>query len=333
MVTTRSKTGKLPEAAPKLIDDLLSKFKPKKSTRATKKKATTATKATKATTATKATKATTATKTKAKTTKNTPKTITQKPSAKPKPKAKAPPKKTLTAAETRAEAAKKEKEALVKEKLAAAVKKELATARREAAAAKRAAAAKDKEAGEKKRKGPTTKAGRISKSKTPSPRVKISPTSSNHSFSGNSASPQSPGYSPEEISEQASRNVGDHATRYSIQLNCKSEITQFCRVIGDLPEVNLHGMGRGEKMKMAAALVFFASHLLRQPKGLADIAESTNISEGAIRIYYLVLCEEDTSEEINRIWVDAGKVQAYFHLLPRMFTGATRPQDSDDSSS
>ncbi|KAI9768041.1 MAG: transcription initiation factor IIB [Candelina submexicana] len=335
MVTTRSKTGSLPGAPHKLINEVLMAFKPKKSTKAPRKRATSTTGTTKAT------------KAKPRTIpwKTTRKTIAKKPhgskrktqastTRKPASNTKKPvSKKALTAAEKRAEAAKMEKEALAKEKQAAAAKKAATTARRDATAARRAAAAKDNQTPEKKDKGPATETGRVSKSRTPSrskskseerSKTPPSPQYSTASESNSNRAPSSKSPSPEEVSEQASRSISDHAVRYCLQLNLRRDIINVARTLsgrwsttGPLP--------RREQRQVAAAIVHFASCLLKQPRSVEQINEVADVGKGTIREHYRALYDQRNAL-VDDDWIRDGK--GTLALLPKEY-GIT---DSDDSS-
>ncbi|KAI9707543.1 MAG: transcription initiation factor IIB [Candelina mexicana] len=322
MVTTRSRTGSLPGAPHKLINEVLMAFKPKKSTKASRKRATRTTKATKV-------------KPRTIPWKTTRKTIGKKPQA---PKRKKPAsKKTLTAAEKRAEAAKMEKEALAKEKQAAAAKKAATTARRDAAAARRAAAVKDKKTPEKKDKGPATNTGRVSKSRTPSrsksksqERSKTPPSSQYSTLSESNSNRASSGKSPspEEVSEQASRSIGDHAVRYCLQLNLRRDIINVARTLGGRWSTT-GPLPRREQRQVAAAIVHFASCLLRQPRSVEQINEVAEVGEGTIREHYRTL-HDQRHALVDDDWIRDGK--GTLALLPNKYTAAAGITDSDDSS-
>jgi transcription initiation factor TFIIB len=115
-----------------------------------------------------------------------------------------------------------------------------------------------------------------------------------------------------------------HATNAS---NASELCIRYCNVLGLDARCTRVSQGLAEKMhtvgslagrsplSAAAACIYFASHLMRQPKTAKEISQVAGVSDGTIRTSYKLL-EAEKDRLVEQSWLKDGKGDV--SLLPKV---------------
>jgi len=114
--------------------------------------------------------------------------------------------------------------------------------------------------------------------------------------------------------EIKSTSAAELCIRYCSQLNLNAQCTKVSQALADKMGTVGSLAGRSP-LSAAAACIYFASHLMKQPKNAKQISQVAGVSDGTIRTSYKLL-EAEKERLVDPEWLKDGKGD--MSLLPKV---------------
>ena len=109
----------------------------------------------------------------------------------------------------------------------------------------------------------------------------------------------------EDLGPTASTSAAELCIRYCNQLQLGAPIVKVSQAVADKMGT-VDGLAGRSPLSAAAACIFFASHLLGDPRSAKDIGGVVGVSDGTIRTSYKFL-EAKKDALIDPAWLGEGK--------------------------
>ena len=117
----------------------------------------------------------------------------------------------------------------------------------------------------------------------------------------------------EDLAPTNATNAAELCIRFCNQLKLSAQIVKVAQALAEKMNT-VDGLAGRSPLSAAAACIYFASHLMREPRTAKEIAHVVGVSDGTIRTSYKFL-EAKKGALIDPAWIKVGKGDV--ELLPK----------------